>query len=183
MGFPHGMGFFEDPAVRALGGVVMFSRKEPSRPPAEAKAPLPADVKNAAQSAPMKRPNRGSIPSIIGSDIVVNGTLTSTGHVQIDGRVKGDVRCAILVIGEPALIEGDITAEDVTIRGRLKGNVLAHKVHLASTCRVEGDIHRQSMSIESGAFFEGNSRHSDDPLSGGNASQRTASESIVKLAR
>lgn len=168
----------------------MFGKKE-VRQPSEMKA-TPSEVRLAALAEPkgappapgMKRPNRTAVPSIIGNDIVVNGTLTSSGQMQIDGQVKGDVRCAMLVIGERALIEGNIAAEDVTIRGHVKGNVWAHKVHLSSTSRVEGDIHRQSMSVEHGAFFEGHSKHSDDPLSNvGGAARTSAAEGVVKLAR
>ncbi len=171
----------------------MFSRKEVRQPPVEMRA-APGEARPAAALAEQKgappapgmkqRPNRTAVPSIIGVDIVVNGTLTSSGQMQIDGQVKGDVRCAILVIGERAQIEGNIAAEDVTIRGHVKGNVWAHKVHLSSTCRVEGDIHRQSMSVEHGAFFEGHSKHSDDPLSGvGGGGRTSAAEGVVKLAR
>jgi cytoskeletal protein CcmA (bactofilin family) len=146
------------------------------------KAPEPAvEPKAAAAAAPsMKRPGRNSPPSIIASDLVVNGTLTSNGHVQIDGQVRGDVHCAGLVLGEKALINGDILSEDVTIRGRVQGNIRAHKVHLSSTSRVEGDIHRQSMAVESGAFFEGSSRHSDDPLAG---AKPRAPAPVVKIAQ
>jgi cytoskeletal protein CcmA (bactofilin family) len=49
-----------------------------------------------------KRAARSSAPSIISADLVVSGTLTSTGDIQIDGRVEGDVRSAGLVIGDKA---------------------------------------------------------------------------------
>jgi cytoskeletal protein CcmA (bactofilin family) len=152
-------------------------KKKAPEPSAEPKVPM------AAANAPsMKRPGRTAPPSIIASDLVVNGTLTSAGHVQIDGQVQGDVHCAGLVIGEKALINGDILSEDVTIRGRVQGNIRAHKVHLSSTSRVEGDIHRQSMAVEAGAFFEGSSRHSDDPLAGAKARPQ-AQASVVKIAQ
>lgn len=160
----------------------MFSKKKAPASNDDNKAPMAVDARGAGPS--LKRSPRMAPPSLIGSDVVMNATLTSSGQVQIDGRVKGDVRCAILVIGEQAYIEGDILAEDVTIRGHVKGDVTAHKVHLSSKSRVEGDIHRHSMSIEHGAHFEGHSKHSDDPL----GSKRAAAdsrppESIVKLAR
>ncbi len=118
------------------------------------------------QSATMKRGTRSSAaPSIISADLVVNGTLTSTGDIQIDGRVEGDVHSAGLVIGEKAFIHGEILAEDVTVRGRIQGSVRARKVLLASTCHVEGNILHEAFSVEAGAFFEGNCRHSDNPLS------------------
>jgi cytoskeletal protein CcmA (bactofilin family) len=34
-----------------------------------------------------------------------------------------------------------------------------------SSSRVEGDVFHKSLTIEQGAFFEGKSRRSDDPMS------------------
>jgi cytoskeletal protein CcmA (bactofilin family) len=112
-----------------------------------------------------KRPMRSSsAPSIISADLVVSGTLTSTGDIQIDGKVEGNVNSSGLVIGDKAFIEGDVMAEDVTVRGRVKGAIRARKVLLASTCHVEGDILHEAFAVETGAFFEGNCRHADNPL-------------------
>jgi cytoskeletal protein CcmA (bactofilin family) len=113
---------------------------------------------------PVKRAARSSVPSIISADLTVNGTLNSTGDIQIDGRVEGDVFSTGLVIGEKAYIHGDVLAEDVTIRGRVQGGVRARKVLLCSTCHVEGNILHEAFAVEAGAFFEGNCRHSDNPL-------------------
>lgn len=103
-------------------------------------------------------------PSIISADLIVTGTLTSAGDIQIDGRIEGDVRSAGLVIGEKAFIHGDIVAEEVTIRGRVEGSICAHKILLANTCHVEGNIVHEAFAVETGAFFEGNCRHSENPL-------------------
>lgn len=135
----------------------MFSSKSKEAPPAPAAA-----QPNAQQQ---KRPMRSaSAPSIISADLVVNGTLTSNGDIQIDGKVEGNVHSAGLVIGDKASIQGDVTAEDVTVRGRVKGSIRARKVLLASTCHVEGDILHEAFAVETGAFFEGNCRHADNPL-------------------
>jgi cytoskeletal protein CcmA (bactofilin family) len=117
------------------------------------------------QAAQQKRPVRSAGPSIISADLVVNGTLTSTGDIQVDGRVEGDVRSAGLVIGDKAVIHGEVFAEEVTIRGRVEGGVRARKVLLCSTCHVQGNILHEAFAVETGAFFEGNCRHSDNPLS------------------
>src|SRR5512140_2139690 len=86
-------------------------------------------------SAGMKRA-RSAAPSIISADLVIAGTLTSTGDIQIDGRIEGDVHSAGLVIGDKAFIHGDVVAEEVTVRGRVQGAIRARKVLLASTCHV-----------------------------------------------
>lgn len=114
-----------------------------------------------AQGARRRGP---SAPSIISADLTITGTLNSTGDIQVDGRVEGDVHSAGLVIGEKAFIHGDVVAEEVTVRGRVQGGIRARKVLLASTCHVEGNILHEAFAVETGAFFEGNCRHADNPL-------------------
>ena len=118
----------------------------------------------ASNVPPAKRAARSSAPSIISADLVVTGTLASTGDIQIDGRVEGDVHSAGLVIGDKAFINGEILAEEVTIRGRVQGSIRARKVLLCSTSHVEGNILHEAFAVETGAFFEGNCRHADNPL-------------------
>lgn len=140
----------------------MFSSKKSSNSEAAAQVPsMPS-----ASGAQGKRAVRSTAaPSLISADLVVNGTLTSTGDIQIDGRVEGDVQSAGLVIGEKAFIHGEVLAEDVTVRGRVQGSIRARKVLLAATCHVEGNILHEAFAVEAGAFFEGNCRHADNPLS------------------
>ena len=133
----------------------MFSSKKDKE---AAPPPMPANV------PPAKRAARSSAPSIISADLVVNGTLISTGDIQIDGRVEGDVRSAGLVIGDKAFIHGEILAEELTIRGRVQGSIRARKVLLCATSHVEGNILHEAFAVETGAFFEGNCRHADNPL-------------------
>jgi cytoskeletal protein CcmA (bactofilin family) len=113
---------------------------------------------------PPKRTGR-SAPSIISDDLVVIGTLTSTGDIQIDGRVDGDIRSSSVTIGEKANFQGEIIAEECTIRGRVQGIVRARKVQLSGTCHMEGTILHEALAVEVGAFFEGTCRHCADPLS------------------
>ncbi len=136
----------------------MFSSKSKDQTPQTLAAqPVPQQT----QKRPMRSP---SAPSIISADLVVNGTLTSQGDIQIDGRVEGDVKSVGLVIGDKAVINGEIYAEDVTVRGRVQGSIRARKVLLCSTCHVEGNILHEAFAVETGAFFEGNCRHADNPL-------------------
>lgn len=138
----------------------MFSSKskDPIAPPAgSGMQPL--------ASPPPKRVGRsGTAPSIISADLAVTGALNSTGDMQIDGIVEGDVHSVGLVIGERAEIHGEIWAEDVTVRGKVIGRIRARKVLLSATSHVEGDILHEAFAVEAGAFFEGNCRHSDNPL-------------------
>jgi len=134
----------------------------------------------AVQPQPAKRASRTSVPSIISGDLTVVGTLISSGDVQVDGRVEGDIRATALVIGEDASIQGDVYAEEAIIRGRVEGGIQARKVQLCATSHVEGNILHEALSVEAGAFFEGNCRHSDNPLQDAdklNAQIRSAAQS------
>ncbi len=104
-------------------------------------------------------------PSIFSNDLVIEGTLNSDGEIQIDGRMEGNINSGSLMVGEKAVINGEIRAKEVTIRGRVIGSIRAYKVQLSSTSHVEGDILHNALAVESGAFFDGNCRHADDPLS------------------
>ncbi len=105
------------------------------------------------------------VPSIISADMVLRGNINSAGEVQLDGSLEGDIKAAMLIVGEKASVKGEIICENVTIRGRVEGGIRAKSVALASTAHIVGDILHSSLSVESGAHFEGNCRHSDDPLS------------------
>lgn len=104
------------------------------------------------------------VPSVIGEDLTVEGNIISKGEVQLEGEIKGDVHCTSLVIGDKALVEGGVVAEDVIVRGRVVGSIRGHRVTLQSSSHVEGDIFHQSLAIEQGAYFEGKSRRSEDPI-------------------
>jgi cytoskeletal protein CcmA (bactofilin family) len=103
--------------------------------------------------------------STIGGDLTITGNVMSKGEIHLDGHVQGDVHCVALILGEDSNIEGNVTADDVVIRGRLIGSVQALRVTLQSTSHVEGDLTHQSLAMEEGAYFDGKSRPSENPLS------------------
>ena len=59
--------------------------------------------------------------STIGEELTITGNVTSKGELHLNGQVQGDVRCAALVLGEKAQLEGNVVAENVMVRGRLVG--------------------------------------------------------------
>ena len=102
--------------------------------------------------------------STIGEDLKITGNVTSKGEIHLDGEVKGDVSCVALVLGESGKLDGNVIAEDVVIRGCLIGSIRALRVTLQAMCHVEGDVYHQSIALEQGAFFEGRSSHTEDPM-------------------
>lgn len=137
----------------------MFSRskaKETKRPAAPTAASTPGPS--------AKRAGARTAPSIISSDLVLRGNLVTTGDIQIDGNIEGNIRSQSVTIGEKASVNGEIIADDIAIRGRVVGTIRGRRVQLCSTCHVEGEILHETLAVETGAFFEGSCRHSDDPI-------------------
>ncbi len=97
----------------------------------------------------------GSVPSIISPDCKIVGDLKCTGDIQIDATIEGSITGGLIIIGEQAKVEGSIVAETVRIFGTVNGQVRAKAVHLNKTGRVIGDIAHEILTIEAGAYFEG----------------------------
>lgn len=95
------------------------------------------------------------VPSIISSDLRIEGNLFSEGDVQIDGEVVGDIDSRTLTLGERSVVNGSISAETVRICGEVQGEVKASTVVMTKTARVSGDVFHDSLAIEAGAFIDG----------------------------
>jgi len=100
-----------------------------------------------------------TVPSIISSDLKIVGDLESSGEVQIDGEVSGDIRAKVLLVGEGAVITGEILADTVRVHGHVNGQIKAKFVNLAKSAHVIGDILHENLSIQEGAFLEGHITH------------------------
>lgn len=95
------------------------------------------------------------MPSIISRDMVVHGDMETPGEVHVEGTIRGDVRCAKLIIGANGAVNGSIQAGTVRIHGKVKGEIAADEVYLLNGSSVEGDIVQTLLEIAPGALFEG----------------------------
>ncbi len=123
------------------------------------------------------------VPSIIGEDLTIKGNVNSKGEIQVDGDIQGDINCGSLLLGDKSHVNGNVVAEDVVVRGRVVGSIRGLRVTLQAQSHVEGDIFHQSLAIEQGAYFEGKSRRSDDPLAELKAEKAAESSSGTSYGR
>jgi cytoskeletal protein CcmA (bactofilin family) len=129
----------------------------------EAKTPFTERPATYAAKSPGPSASK-MVPSIIGEDLMIIGSVNSKGEIQVDGEIQGDIHCGSLLLGDKSQVMGNVIAEDVVVRGRVVGSIRGLRVTLQAQSHVEGDIFHQSLAIEQGAYFEGKSRRSDDPL-------------------
>ena len=157
----------EQPGGSSLGR--MGEGRLGERPGGDSASPLTERPATGYVKTPTASPSK-SVPSIIGEDLTVTGNVTCKGEIQVDGEIQGDVHCGSLLLGETSKVTGGVIAEDVVVRGRVTGSIRGLRVTLQAQSHVEGDIYHQSLAIEQGAYFEGKSRRSDDPMSGAGTS-------------
>jgi cytoskeletal protein CcmA (bactofilin family) len=130
------------------------AKRTSTTPSSAVEPPVPASRK--ANAAPTR--------SVIDAWLTITGNLQSEGEVQVDGQIHGDIRCAHLTVGRDALVNGNITAEEVVVRGKVTGTIRANRVILQDSAHVDSEIFHKKLSIEEGACFEGMSRRCEDPL-------------------
>ncbi len=114
-------------------------------------------------------------PSVIGEDLTIIGNVTSKGDIQVEGQIQGDINCGSILLGEKSQVTGGVIADDVVVRGRVMGSIRGTRVTLQAPSHVEGDVFHQSLAIEQGAFFEGKSRRSDNPLAAPKSNEKPGS--------
>jgi cytoskeletal protein CcmA (bactofilin family) len=135
-------------------------------------APATSATSGTGSDAPGFQTKPKASPSLLSNDLTIKGNVITSGDIQIEGTIEGDVRANLLTVGESATIKGEIAADDVVVNGRVIGCLRGLKVRLTATAQVEGDIIHKTIAIESGAHFEGTVQRQEDPL--GDSSSRPA---------
>jgi len=113
------------------------------------------DTKPIPTAAPLDRPQLTK--SVLAQDVEITGSLTFKGELSFDGTIKGGhISGSVLSVGEHATVEGNITADEMTISGTVKGNAtVAHRCHLRASARLNGDLNTSRLIMEEGATFIG----------------------------
>jgi cytoskeletal protein CcmA (bactofilin family) len=94
----------------------------------------------------------------IGPGVIIDGELSSTESLRVDGQVRGHIilRDAELTVGQAANVEADIRGLRVLILGTVIGNVTAsERIELGASARVTGGLTANNVVIVDGAQFNG----------------------------
>lgn len=96
--------------------------------------------------------------TMIGSDTIITGTIRAQGSIWIDGRVEGDIYTdGLLMIGETAVVTGNIDAGSVICRGMIMGDVVAsEEVELLESASLNGTVRAPVFSVDDSALVNDN---------------------------
>ena len=78
--------------------------------------------------------------SLISETVSIEGTINSSGAIDIAGLVKGPVYSKEIIIRETGSVTGSIEGDRVEIHGHLDGKVSGQDVVIGGTGTVKGDI-------------------------------------------
>ena len=105
------------------------------------------------------------IDSLIGAGTRIEGNVTFSGGLRVDGEIKGNVvasgdQPSTLVVSEQARIDGEIHVSHLVVNGSVNGPVhSAEFLELQAHSRVKGDVHYNSLEMHLGAIVEGRLVH------------------------
>ena len=102
------------------------------------------------------RPLNDSGRSLISETFSLEGTLRTSGAIDVACLIKGGVYANDLVIKETGSIIGPIETEKIEIYGHLEGKVVAKTILIGNTAVVKGDIlFSETLKTEAGADITG----------------------------
>jgi len=114
-----------------------------------------------------KKPNKpqNRIDSLIGAGTRIEGNISFSGGLRVDGEIEGSVTAAAeqpstLVVSERARIDGEIRVSHLVVNGAINGPVFVNEsLELQSNSRVRGDIHYTILEMHLGAVVDGRLVH------------------------
>ena len=94
--------------------------------------------------------------SLISETVSIEGTINSSGAIDVAGLIKGPVFSKEIIIRETGSITGTIEGDHIEIHGHLDGKVSGQDVVIGSTGTVKGDIEfGNNLKTENGADIDG----------------------------
>lgn len=115
---------------------------------------------------------KSEIDSLVGISARIEGDLSFTGGLRIDGEVHGSVIAAeggdsTLVVSEHARIEGEVRCNHLIVNGYIAGPVYSSEMlELQPKARIVGDVHYKTLEMHGGAMVTGQLTHlqADEPV-------------------
>lgn len=96
-----------------------------------------------------------NIISIISKDSYIKGELHSTGSLDVEGNIEGDIFGNIVTIREEGQVNGNITAKTLNLKGKFSGKIKSERINISAKADIKGILEYVSLCVEDGAKIEG----------------------------
>lgn len=104
--------------------------------------------------------------NVISRETHITGDITAQGNIRIEGTVDGMVKSTTkVVIGDSAIIKGNISSKEAEISGKVEGEVeCSDLLFLKKSAIINGNITTQKLVVENGAVFNGKCQMNSNSL-------------------
>ena len=104
----------------------------------------------------MSTPPNGT-KNVLNSDVEIKGNLRFAGELTFEGKLEGEINSeGTLLLGDSAVVNGNINVGSVVVRGKITGNISAKdKIDIKAKSELFGDIRASKLVIEEGITFVG----------------------------
>jgi cytoskeletal protein CcmA (bactofilin family) len=106
----------------------------------------------------IKTKKSDAITMLLGPGTTIEGTIEFKNIIRLEGNVNGEI-CSTngtVIIGEKAVVNGEIRVNVAIIMGRVNGKINAgNRIEAYPPGRIDGDIQSQAILIEKGVIFNG----------------------------
>ena len=117
--------------------------------------------------------------SLISETVSIEGTINSSGAIDVAGLVKGPVISKEIIVRETGSVTGTIEGDRVEIHGHMDGKISGDDIIIGSTGTVKGDIEfGNNLRTENGADIDGYIKRINNGKS--NSEEDIAIEEIVE---
>ena len=98
-----------------------------------------------------------SSKNVLTSDVEIKGNLKFSGELTFDGKLDGEIHTdGVLILGDSAVVTGNVNAQSVIVRGKITGNIAAkEKIEIKAKAELFGDIRAAKLAVEEGVTFVG----------------------------
>ncbi|MEE2835886.1 MAG: polymer-forming cytoskeletal protein [Myxococcota bacterium] len=94
--------------------------------------------------------------TLLGPDASFEGKLEFEGDVRIDGRFRGEiVSNDRLIIGEGAVVYGNVQVGTLVLNGNLEGQVHVRESAELQAGRLVGELYAGSLQVAKGVILDG----------------------------
>ncbi len=96
--------------------------------------------------------------AVIAAGIKVNGEISGTENILIEGRVEGRISLTgnDVTIGRTGQVKADVSAKTIRVAGEVSGDLTAkERVVISGTGNVHGNVVAPRVVLEDGAIFKG----------------------------
>lgn len=111
------------------------------------------------KAEPVKNEPAGNSITIVGSGCEITGDIMPGGNIEIYGKVKGNINAGTFKVSvmEKGVIEGDVTAEYISVNGLMMGTCCAKNTEILQKGELNGVCRAEIFSIITGGRFVGQS--------------------------